>query len=147
MAPLAPWTSGLQVGMNSLDCYEQDFEAAMLEASAEYFKRKAAAWIQARCATLRCQTYCVLHRSALLPWSPRQCLHSGRQSGPATAWHGTLQPCSQQAGASATPCASAFALQSWLAMRAQGQGCPVCQRGLCAASYFCLPGYRGLAQR
>ena len=33
--------------MNTLDCYEQDFEVALLEASAEYYKRKAATWIQA----------------------------------------------------------------------------------------------------
>ena len=36
----------LQVGMNNMDCYNADFEAALLEASAEYYKRKAAAWTQ-----------------------------------------------------------------------------------------------------
>ena len=56
--------SDMQVGMNTLDCYEQDFEVKLLEASAEYYKRKAATWIQA-CAmpckplcSLCCFTYC-----------------------------------------------------------------------------------------
>ena len=43
--------------MNSLECYETDFEVALLEASGEYYKRKAAAWIQARpllCAVANC---------------------------------------------------------------------------------------------
>ena len=43
---------GTQVGMNSLECYETDFESALLEASADFYKRKAAAWIQVRPPTL-----------------------------------------------------------------------------------------------
>ena len=39
--------------MNTLDCYEVDFEVALLEASAEYYKRKAATWIQVRAPRAR----------------------------------------------------------------------------------------------
>ena len=63
-------TSGLQVGMNSLECYETDFEVALLEASGEYYKRKAAAWIQAR--PLLCAS--ALHAS----WPPAVRLFAGR---------------------------------------------------------------------
>lgn len=36
----------MQVGMNNMDYYNADFEANLLEASAEFYRRKAAAWIQ-----------------------------------------------------------------------------------------------------
>ena len=36
--------------MNNMDYYNADFEAALLEASAEFYKRKAAAWIQVQAA-------------------------------------------------------------------------------------------------
>ena len=42
--------SAMQVGMNNMDYYNADFEAALLEASAEFYKRKAAAWIQVQAA-------------------------------------------------------------------------------------------------
>lgn len=34
------------VGMNTMDCYEADFEAPMLVDTAQYYKRKAAVWIE-----------------------------------------------------------------------------------------------------
>ena len=36
----------VQVGMNTMDCYEADFEAPMLVDTAQYYKRKAAVWIE-----------------------------------------------------------------------------------------------------
>ena len=36
----------VQVGMNTMDCYEADFEAPMLVDTAKYYKRKAAVWIE-----------------------------------------------------------------------------------------------------
>lgn len=36
----------LQVGMGQMECYERDFEEFLLKDTAEYYKRKAAAWIQ-----------------------------------------------------------------------------------------------------
>lgn len=43
----------IEVGMNTMDAYEADFETALLTETGEYYKRKAAAWIQvhrqARC--------------------------------------------------------------------------------------------------
>lgn len=35
----------ITMGMSTMDCYEQDFETAMLEATSEYYRVKAAAWI------------------------------------------------------------------------------------------------------
>lgn len=36
----------IEVGMNTMEAYEADFEAALLIETAEFYKRKAAAWIQ-----------------------------------------------------------------------------------------------------
>lgn len=38
----------LQVGMGQMDCYERDFEEPMLKATADYYRRKAAVWVQVR---------------------------------------------------------------------------------------------------
>ena len=38
----------VQVGMGQMECYERDFEEFLLKDTAEYYKRKAAAWIQVR---------------------------------------------------------------------------------------------------
>ena len=48
-APLTflAWPS-LQVGMGAMECYERDFEEFMLNDTAEYYRRKAAVWIQVR---------------------------------------------------------------------------------------------------
>jgi cullin 1 len=35
----------IDVGMSSMDCYENDFEADMLAATKEHYSRKAAAWV------------------------------------------------------------------------------------------------------
>jgi hypothetical protein len=34
--------------MGQMECYERDFEEFLLKDTAEYYKRKAAAWIQVR---------------------------------------------------------------------------------------------------
>ncbi|KAK9809634.1 hypothetical protein WJX73_009175 [Symbiochloris irregularis] len=36
----------IEVGMNTMEAYEQDFEAALLTETGEYYRRKAAAWIE-----------------------------------------------------------------------------------------------------
>lgn len=36
----------IEVGMNSMECYEADFESAMLAETGQFYRRKAAAWIQ-----------------------------------------------------------------------------------------------------
>ncbi|KAK9815921.1 hypothetical protein WJX72_012009 [[Myrmecia] bisecta] len=36
----------IEVGMGTMEAYEKDFEEALLESTASYYKRKAAAWIQ-----------------------------------------------------------------------------------------------------
>lgn len=36
----------IEVGMNTMVAYEEDFEAAMLTETGEYYRRKAAAWIE-----------------------------------------------------------------------------------------------------
>lgn len=35
-----------EVGMGQMTCYQQDFEAQLLKTTAEYYKRKAAVWIE-----------------------------------------------------------------------------------------------------
>ena len=35
-----------EVGMGQMTCYQQDFEAQLLKSTAEYYKRKAAVWIE-----------------------------------------------------------------------------------------------------
>ena len=35
----------ITMGMDTMECYEQDFEQDMLEATSQYYKVKAAAWI------------------------------------------------------------------------------------------------------
>lgn len=37
-----------QVGMGQMDCYEHDFEEPMLKDTADYYRRKAAVWVQVR---------------------------------------------------------------------------------------------------
>ena len=37
-----------EVGMGSMECYEKDWEEPLLKETAEYYRRKAAAWIQVR---------------------------------------------------------------------------------------------------
>lgn len=39
-----------EVGMGQMDCYERDFEEPMLKATADYYRRKAAVWVQVRLA-------------------------------------------------------------------------------------------------
>jgi cullin 1 len=34
--------------MGQMDCYEQDFEEPMLKDTADYYRRKAAVWVQVR---------------------------------------------------------------------------------------------------
>ena len=46
MHPLQPAIPCLQVGMGAMECYERDFEDFMLKDTAEYYRRKAAVWIQ-----------------------------------------------------------------------------------------------------
>ena len=53
MAELLTNRFAVQVGMNNMDYYNADFEAALLEASAEFYKRKAAAWIQVQAGAAR----------------------------------------------------------------------------------------------
>ncbi len=36
----------IEVGMGQMTCYQQDFELQLLKTSAEYYKRKAAVWIE-----------------------------------------------------------------------------------------------------
>ena len=36
----------IEVGMGTMSCYQQDFEATLLKTTAEYYKRKAAFWIE-----------------------------------------------------------------------------------------------------
>lgn len=36
----------VEIGMQTMDCYEQDFEVFMLEDTAAYYSRKAASWIE-----------------------------------------------------------------------------------------------------
>lgn len=62
---IAEQTPRPQVGMNSLECYETDFEVALLEASADFYKRKAAAWIQVCSCVLQC-----LHDSSVHTVAP-----------------------------------------------------------------------------
>ena len=38
----------IEVGMNTMDAYEGDFEVALLNETGEFYKRKAAAWIQVK---------------------------------------------------------------------------------------------------
>jgi len=35
----------VEIGLGSMDCYENDFEAAMLNDTAAYYSRKASNWI------------------------------------------------------------------------------------------------------
>jgi hypothetical protein len=35
--------------MGQMECYERDFEEAMLKDTAEYYRRRAAVWIQVWC--------------------------------------------------------------------------------------------------
>lgn len=37
-----------EVGMGLLDAYEKDFEAALLQTTAKYYKRKSAGWLEVR---------------------------------------------------------------------------------------------------
>lgn len=37
-----------QVGMGQMDCYEHDFEEPMLKDTADYYRRKAAVWVQVK---------------------------------------------------------------------------------------------------
>lgn len=46
--PLLPGAAALQVGMGQMECYEKDFEEYMLKDTAEYYRRKAAVWIQVK---------------------------------------------------------------------------------------------------
>jgi len=36
----------IEVGMSQMTCYQQDFESQLLKTTAEYYKRKAAVWIE-----------------------------------------------------------------------------------------------------
>ena len=36
----------IEVGMGQMTCYQQDFESQLLQTTAEYYKRKAAVWIE-----------------------------------------------------------------------------------------------------
>lgn len=36
----------VEIGMGSMDAYEQDFEIAMLQDTASFYSRKAASWIE-----------------------------------------------------------------------------------------------------
>lgn len=36
----------IEVGMGQMVCYQQDFENQLLKTTAEYYKRKAAVWIE-----------------------------------------------------------------------------------------------------
>ena len=36
----------IEVGMNTMEAYEADFEAALLVETSDFYKRKAAAWIE-----------------------------------------------------------------------------------------------------
>ena len=41
----------IEVGMNTMEAYEQDFEAPLLAETGEFYRRKAAAWIVVRTAS------------------------------------------------------------------------------------------------
>lgn len=73
----------IEVGMGSMDNYQNDFETFLLTATAEFYSRKAANWIQASCsarlmgywqgqgifAILLCVAYAIFLRNREFAWN------------------------------------------------------------------------------
>lgn len=58
--------------MGQMECYEKDFEEFMLRDTAEYYRRKAAVWIQVRAPPLLHHPSCPL-RLPCPCCTPRPC--------------------------------------------------------------------------
>ena len=57
----------IEVGMTSMENYQNDFETFLLSATAAFYKRKAAIWIQATSCSHHCISNLIEHNQRL-PW-------------------------------------------------------------------------------
>ena len=71
----------IEVGMNTMEAYETDFEVTLLMETGEFYKRKAAAWIQVNAPSGPCIAQVVCGWKQAGPVSCARLLGKGAWSG------------------------------------------------------------------